>query len=239
MDDKIEKASVKKSKAPLYISIAVVAAVLMAYFFIPSVKTFLDEAWATLSSGDEQRIEDWVSQFGIIGPVVIILAMILQMFLLIIPTIALMVVSILAYGPIWGSITVFAAVFAASTVGYFIGSYLGPVIVERLIGGKPEEKISSFIEDYGFWAVFITRLNPLLSNDAVSFVAGVLKMGYWKFMAATLSGIAPLIIFVAIMGRTNDSLINGLVWGSIVSLVLFILFVWWDKKRKNKEAKAT
>ncbi len=237
MEEKLEEASVKKSKAPLYISISVVAAVVMAYFFIPSVKEFLDEAWATLTSGDEPRIENWVSQFGIIGPLVIILAMVLQMFLLIIPTLALMVVAIIAYGPIWGSLIVFAAVFAASTVGYLIGSYLGPVIVERLIGIKSEKKIGEFIEDYGFWAVFITRLNPVLSNDAISFVSGVLRMGYWKFIGATLSGIAPLIIFVAILGRSNDNLINGLVWGSLVSLILFIVYVWWDRKKKKERTK--
>lgn len=231
----METPSVKKSKAPLYISVTIVLAVILAYLFIAPVREFLQEAWQTLSSGDEQRIERWVSQFGLVGPVVIVLAMILQMFLLIIPTIALMVVAILAYGPIWGSLIVFAAVYAASTVGYAIGSYLGPVIVEKLIGLKSEKKISGFIERYGFWAVFITRLNPLLSNDAVSFVAGVLKMGYWKFIAATLSGIAPLIVFVAIMGRSNESLINGLLWGSIASLVLFIIYVVWDKKRKNKK----
>ena len=234
MAETLDTPTIKKSKAPLYISGLVVAAVVLAYIFIPAVRDFLQEAWRTLSSGDEQRIETWVSQFGLVGPVVIVIAMILQMFLLIIPTIALMVVAIIAYGPIWGSLIVFAAVFAASTVGYLIGTYLGPVIVEKLIGRKAEKKISDFIERYGFWAVFITRLNPLLSNDAVSFVAGVLKMGYWKFIAATLTGIAPLIIFVAIMGRSDESLLNGLLWGSVASLIAFVLYVVWDK-RKNKE----
>lgn len=235
MDDKIESASVKKSKAPLYISLTILIVILAAYFFIPQVQDFIQEAWAALSSGDEERIEEWVSQFGYIGPLVIVLAMVLQMFLLIIPTIALMVVSILAYGPVWGSLIVFVAVYAASTIGYLIGAYLGPVIVEKLIGAKTERKIGQFIEDYGFWAIFITRLNPMLSNDAISFVAGLLRMGYWRFMAATLVGIAPLTIFIAIMGQSNDTLIQGLLWGSIVSLVLFIVYVWWDKKgRKQK-----
>ncbi|NJX17605.1 TVP38/TMEM64 family protein, partial [Tamlana crocina] len=95
---------------------------------------------------------------------------------------------VLAYGPVWGSFIILAAVFSASSVGYFIGRYLGPVIVEKLIGHKNEKKISDFIDDYGFWAVIVTRLNPFLSNDAISFVAGILKMGYWKFIGATLVG---------------------------------------------------
>lgn len=238
MEDKIESASVKKSKAPLYISLTILAAILAAYFFIPQVKEFIDEAWAALSSGEEERIEQWVSQFGYIGPFVIIIAMILQMFLLIIPTIALMVVSILAYGPLWGSLIVFASVYSASTVGYLIGAYLGPVIVEKLIGSRTEKKIGQFIEDYGFWAIIITRLNPLLSNDAISFVAGLLRMGYWRFIGATLVGIAPLTIFIAIMGQSNDTLIQGLVWGSVVSLILFVGYVWWDKRARKQKRQA-
>ncbi|HSI68976.1 MAG TPA: TVP38/TMEM64 family protein [Gillisia sp.] len=238
MDEKNESASVKKSKAPLYISISILIVILAAYFFIPQVQDFMQEAWAALSSGDEERIEQWVSQFGYIGPLVIILAMVLQMFLLIIPTLALMVVSILAYGPWWGSLIVFAAVYAASSIGYLIGAYLGPVIVEKLIGAKTEKKIGQFIEDYGFWAIFITRLNPMLSNDAISFVAGLLRMGYWRFIAATLVGIAPLTIFIAIMGQSNDTLVQGLLWGSIVSLILFIGYVWWDKKGRKQKRQA-
>lgn len=234
MEETLETASVKKSKAPLYISICFVLSLVAAYFFIPSVQNFMQEAWNTLSSGDEQRIEDWVSQFGWIGPFVIIITMVLQMFLLVIPTIVLMVVSIIAYGPIMGSLIVFAAVFAASTIGYGIGSYLGPVIVEKLIGVKSEKKISDFLEDYGFWAIIITRLNPMLSNDAISFVAGILRMGYWKFIGATMVGIAPLTVYIAIVGRSNDTLISGLLWGSIISLILFGIYVWWDKKKRKK-----
>ncbi|NJY62568.1 TVP38/TMEM64 family protein [Salinimicrobium sp. CDJ15-81-2] len=231
----IETASVKQSKLPLYVSAAIIISLVLAYFFIPGVQAWLSEAWNVLTSDDEVRIQAWVADFGWFGPVVLVLAMIAQMFLLVIPTILLMVVSVLAYGPVWGSFIILAAVFSASSVGYFIGRYLGPVIVEKLIGHKNEKKISDFIDDYGFWAVIVTRLNPFLSNDAISFVAGILKMGYWKFIGATLVGIAPLTLFIAIIGKSTDALKNGLLWGSLVSLLLFGFYVYWDKKkRKNK-----
>lgn len=235
MDELLDEASVKKSKAPLYISLVFIAGIILAYFFIPAVGDFFNEAWQVLTSNDEQRIKNWVDQFGWVGPIVLILTMVLQMFLLVIPSILLMVVSILAYGPIWGSLIVLAAVATASTVGYIIGRYFGPIIVERLIGHKSEKKISDFLDDYGFWAVIVTRLNPILSNDAISFVAGILKMGYWKFLGATLVGIAPLTFFIAILGRSTDGLKTGLIWGSIVSLILFVGYVYWDKKRHPKK----
>lgn len=232
-NNSLETTSVKQSKLPLYISVLIVISLVLAYYFIPGVQNFLTEAWNVLTSNDEARIKQWVANFGWFGPVVLVLAMIAQMFLLVIPTILLMVVSILAYGPVWGSVIILTAVFAASSVGYFIGRYFGPVIVEKLIGPKTEKKIENFIDNYGFWAVIVTRLNPFLSNDAISFVAGILKMGYWKFIGATLVGIAPLTLFIAIIGKSTDALMNGLLWGSLLSLILFGLYVYWDKKKKS------
>lgn len=233
MKEDIETTSIKKSKKPLYISAAIIISIIAAYFLIPGVNEFFDEAWKVLTSDDEERIKQWVSQFGWIGPFVLILTMVLQMFLLVIPSIALMVVSIVAYGPVWGSLIVFAGIFSASSVGYFIGRYFGPVIVDKLIGYKSEKKIGEFIDDYGFWAIIVTRLNPILSNDAISFVSGILKMGYFRFIAATLVGISPLIIFIAVLGKTTQGLQTGLIWGSIISLILFVGYVWWDRKRKK------
>jgi len=234
MPDSIESTSVKKSKAPLVVSGIIIAALIAAYFFIPGVQSFFIESWEVLTSNDEEKITQWVSKFGWMGPTILILAMIAQMFLIVIPSIALMVVAILAYGPFFGSLIIFAAIFSASSVGYFIGRYFGPVIVQKLIGPKNENKIEDFIEDYGFWAVIVTRINPFLSNDAISFVGGILKMGYWNFIGATLVGIAPLTIFLAIIGDSTEGLKTGLLWGSIVSLILFILYVWWDKKKRKK-----
>lgn len=234
----METASVKQSKLPLYISAAIIISLVLAYFFIPGVQAWLSEAWNVLTSDDNERIKAWVANFGWFGPVVLVLAMIAQMFLLVIPTIALMVVSVLAYGPIWGSCIILVSVFSASSVGYFIGRYFGPVIVEKLIGHKNEKKIGDFIDDYGFWAVIVTRLNPFLSNDAISFVAGILRMGYWRFIGATLVGIAPLTLFIAVIGKNTDSLQTGLLWGSLLSLILFGLYVYWDKRKRKSNVKS-
>lgn len=233
-DDSVDdKSSVKKSKLPLYLSLGLIVVGVGSYFLFPGVQDFFNEAWNVLTSDDEQRIKSWVDGFGWLGPIILILAMILQMFLLVIPTILLMVVCILAYGPYWGSLIVFVSVFSASTVGFFIGRYFGSDLVERLIGKKSEEKVAGFLEKYGFWAIAITRLNPFLSNDAVSFVAGILNMSYLKFISATLLGIAPLTIFIAIIGESTDQLKSGLLWGSLVSLLLFGAYVWWDRKKKK------
>lgn len=223
-----------KSKLPLFLSFGLIGGIIAFYFLVPDVQQFFNETWSILTSDNEKRIEEWVSGFGWFGPFVLVLAMIFQMFLLIIPTILLMVVSVLAYGPIWGSLIILVSVFAASSVGYVIGRYLSQSFIMDLLGEKTEKTIEQSIEEYGFWAVFVTRLNPFLSNDAISFVGGVLKMGYWKFISATLLGILPLTVFVAILGKSTATLKTGLLWGSIISLVAFGGYIWWKKSKSNR-----
>ena len=219
-----------KSNLPVYLSAALVGGTVALYFLVPDAQAFMDEIWQVLTSNDEQRIKQWVSNFGWLGPIVLTLAMVAQMFLLVIPTILLMIVSILAYGPVWGSVIILCGVFMASSVGYFIGHYLSQTFVMRLLGKKTENNIEQFIELYGFWAVIVTRLNPFLSNDAISFVGGIVKMSYWRFISATMVGILPLTIFIAILGEDINTLKSGLFWGSLVSLVIFIGYVFWNKK---------
>ena len=224
-----------QSKIPLYLSIGFLAAVIASYFLIPGVGDFFNKAWDVLTSDDETRIKEWIDGFGWLGPIVLILAMIFQMFLIIVPTILLMVVCVLAYGPIWGSLIIFIAVFTASSVGYAIGKYLGEFTVQKLIGTKTKHKVSDFLKKYGFWAIVVTRINPFLSNDAISFVGGMLKMSYWKFISATIIGISPLIVFIAIIGRDTQRLQTGLLWGSVGSLALFLIYIWWNKRQKQNE----
>ncbi|MDO6517529.1 TVP38/TMEM64 family protein [Zobellia uliginosa] len=222
-----------KSKWPTYLSISTVMFLVIGYFSLPSFEMFLNNAWHVLTSGDREAVKNWVAQFGAWGPIILVVSMIAQMFMIVVPSIMLMVVSILAYGPIWGSIIILVSVFSASSVGYSLGKYLGQDRVEQIIGRKTKKKVSAFLNDYGFWAIIVTRLNPFLSNDAISFVGGILKMGYWKFIGATLIGITPLVVFIAILGKSTQSLTTGLLWGSLASLLLFLLYVGYDKKRKR------
>ncbi len=221
----------KQSKLPLIISGIILAGLVISFFAIPAVNSFFKEAFNTLTSGNEDKISKWVHKLGFWGPFFIILSMTLQMFLIVIPSPLLIVVSVLAYGPYWGSVISIAAVALASTVGYFIGKYLGMAVIDRLIGHKKEQKIEFYVSRYGFWAVIITRLAPVLSNDAISFVGGILRMNYWKFMGATLTGIIPLTVLIAYFGENNQRLKSGLIWTSAISLVFFIAYVIYDRKK--------
>ena len=74
---------------------------------------------------------------------------------------------------------------------------------------KALKKGSQFIKRYGMTAIAITRISSL-SNDSLSIVAGLLKMKYRKYILATIRGITPLIILLAIFGK-NGRILRSLI----------------------------
>ncbi|MBO0358025.1 TVP38/TMEM64 family protein [Hymenobacter sp. BT186] len=220
---------------PLYLSLGLIGALVATYFLWPAFQSTAQEGFAVLKSGEQQRIAAWMHQFGYWGPVVVVLLMVVQMFLFVVNVVALILVAILAYGPWWGSLVALVGIIVASTVGYGLGHALGESFVRKVLGEKSEQKVLDIVQRYGVWAVVIARLSPALSDDAISFVAGVARMGYWKFMGATVAGTIPLIALLAYLGEESNRLKTGLLWVSGVSLLLFGGYVWWDQRRQKSQ----
>lgn len=225
--------NVTGSNTQVYITGATIVLLGLLYFLFPEIRVLFNDGWNALLSGDKEQIIIWVNSYGWLGPSMLILAMVAQMFLLLIPSIALIVVSILAYGPFYGSIIAFAGIYAASSVGYILGEFLGPVVIKKNFGQKPIEKGSYLISRYGFWIIFITRLSPFLYNDALSLISGILKMNYWKFISANLAGIAPIILITAFLDGSTEGLLTGLVCITLISLTFFAVYVLYDQKQNN------
>lgn len=223
-----------QSRLIFIISGAIIVSLVLCYFLVPDFKSFINQAINILTSDDQGRIRDWVSGFGFWGPVFIIGAMTAQMFLIVIPSLILMVVSTLAYGPWWGSLISYAAVILASSIAYFIGLHASNAFIDKLIGEKSEKKVQQYIEKYGAWAIVAFRVSPFLSNDAISFVAGLGKMRYLKFIAATTVGIIPLIAMIAYLGKDMQTLKTGMAWVSGVTLVAFAIYVFIRERKKKK-----
>ena len=219
------------TKAPLLISLSLPVLLVAFYFIFPSFQAGVNEAFIVLTSDNAELISAWVAQFKIVGPIVLIVAMVVQMFMFVVPNILLMMIAIISYGPIWGSLISLIGIFSSSTLGYIIGRYLGPYTVSRFISVKTLAKISDFINDYGVGAIAITRLASI-SNDSLSFVAGILKMSYKKYILATLSGITPLIVLLALYGK-NGKIEKALIWIAAISLILLVVYIFFDKRRKK------
>jgi len=232
----------KKSKTKwgmIAVSAIIILIPIILYFILPSWQSWLKEAWDVLTSNNEARIEAWVEDMGWYAPVAIVVLMTLQMFLFVVPSWLLMVISVMAYGAWAGGALAVLAVAVASAIGYGIGKAAGEPAMKKVLGEKKDAWIRRETDRYGFWAIIITRLNPLLSNDAISVLGGALRMGFWKFLSATLAGIIPLVILIGVLGQNASSMKTSLIWLSVVSLLGLGFKIWWDKRQDRREAAGT
>ena len=226
-----EKKEGKDKNWILWIAIAVLAGLVGSYFIFPAFQDGVNEAYAVITSEDEVRIKTWVKRFGALGPIVLILAMTAQMFMLIIPDLLLFIIAIICYGPIWGSLICLTGVFASSSLSYIIGRHLGPKAIDRFVSQKVQEKISAFVHRYGVKAIAIARLSSLAS-DGLGFGAGILEMNYKKFMLATMSGITPVVVLIAIFGKSGK-VEKGLLWVAGISLAILIVYIIIDRTKQT------
>lgn len=227
----------KTSKLPLILSLVFFGGLIISYFIFPGYSNGIDEAFEVLTSEDPKRIRAWVSQFGVWGPVVVLLAMVFQMFLLFIPNILLILICILSFGPVWGGLLAWFGIVLASTVGYFIGNKLSPLIVHRLVSAKTQRVLKDFIRTYGMKAIVVLRLSSF-SNDGLSLVAGLLNMQYRRYIAATILGITPLITTLAIFGK-NARIEKGLLWVGAVLLLGLVVYIIFDRRRAKQKTSTT
>lgn len=221
---------------PLLITLGFFAGLGVVYAFSPDLQQEVKQAFAYAKEGERQALAEWFKQFGYWGPVGIVLFMVLQMFLIVFPSWLPMIVANIGYGPIGGTLIAILAVACASTVGYILGRSLSQPLIDRLVGKKQGRKLEGLVGRYGFGIVVLFRLSPLLSTDAISIVAGALRMPYWRYMLATLAGITPLAAAIAYFVKDLDQLERGLYWLGGAGLLLYGIYIWLDLRRRRSHS---
>lgn len=220
------------SKLPIILSASLLIGLVLSYFLFPSFQQGVNHAFDVFTSKDEERVTEWVSQFGAWGPVVIVVGMVLQMFLFIVPNVLLIFISVFCYGPVWGALLAWVGIFFASSVGYTIGRKLSPVVVHRLVTPATQQKLKEFIRRYGMKSIIAFRVTSL-ANDGLSVVAGLLNMRYRRFITASMIGVTPLITVIAIFGH-NGQIEKALVWVGAFLLLSLAAYIYYDKLREKR-----
>ena len=238
-DTATEQPSARDTRSSLtwLVPVVLVGVLVLLYFVWPDYRAFLGRAYTLLVNERREEFQQWVEGFGAWGPLVIVALTLMQTLLAFVPSVLLMVVAVLAYGPVVGGLLTWGSLLLAAMTAYGIGRSLGPVTVYKLIGQETEQNIEKYVDKYGFWAIIAARISPALSTDAVSYVAGLIKMRFWEFVFATGAGTLPLTVLVAYLGADFERLESGLAWVTGLSIVVFIGYVLYRRRRdKQQEA---
>lgn len=222
---------------PFLLSGVILAGLLIGYFTYKPFQEFLDEVWRILWSEDHELIQAYFEDFGLWGPIAIIVFIILQMFLLVFPSWLPIIVAVLAYGFWTGVLINLIGVGIASTIGYYIGDKIENTLFRNFMSRKNSDKMKYWISNYSFGTVVLFRISPFFSNDGISFIAGIFDMNYKKFMAATFTGMIPLSIAVGYFSQDTENLQQGLYWVGGVGAILYAVYIYLDHTKRKKKKK--
>ncbi len=166
--------------------------VIFALAFLAGVVRWLPEL-------DSDMIRSAADRFG---PIAIVALVAIGIVVSPIPSGAVAIVAGALYGTYeGGALTIAGAVVGAGSA-FLLSRHLGR---ERLAGTNfrlAQSLTRERSQNALMLTVFLTRLVPFISFDAVSYVAGLTPLCFWRFLAATTLGTAPVCIAFAAAGDT-------------------------------------
>ncbi len=220
---------------PLLVVLALMlAGFLGLYFLWPGLREGLEGVYRLLSRGNLEEIRAWVASLGWVGPLAILLLMIAQTLVSVVPMTLVMLVSVLAFGPVLGGVLGWMGAVVAAMVGYSLARLLGPVVVDRFVSEPVRRKVEAHVERYGPWAIVALRFSLVVPTDSVNFVAGLVRMHPLKFFLATALGAAPVAVVVAWLGSDFARLGPFLLAAGLLGLLGLVAWILYDRNRARR-----
>lgn len=194
--------------------IAVFSLLLFAAIFI--VLTIVVSGRFDELASDPHIFREWISSFGIWGKAVFIGLAALQVVLAVIPGGPVQIASGYTFGIIEGSVLCVIGIQLGSAVAFLLARHLGVKVIELFFSKEKIESLS-FLKDSKKLdlIVFICFLIPGAPKDLLTYVCGITKIGWSKFMILTTVARIPSIVVSVISG-------NALIEENYLSAIIII-----------------
>ena len=221
-----------------FLSLAAAATVFgLLYLLLEGFRTETNRALSILGRGDIAGLKGYILSFGVWAPVASCFLMVLQALAAPVPSFLITFANGLAFGVFWGwMLSLFGHVLAAA-VCFGISRALGRGPVEVLVGKAGLESADRWFARWGMYAVFAGRLVPGVAFDAISYAAGLTRMGFRNFMVATALGIFPQTFLYSYLGRQAPQYVGLFLVtsGTVILGVVAVAFVRYRRERRKPE----
>ncbi len=171
---------------------------------------------------DQTRLQSFVEQLGLLGPLAIIILLAVAIVISPIPSAPVALVSGALYGHGPGTLYVVLGSVTGAMLAFTIARRLGQDYVNhKLMQNLPVKLVGS--QNTLMAIVFASRLAPFISFDVISYAAGLTCLSYGRFLLATLAGIVPISFVLAHLGSEVSNGEMGSIANAILLLGLFTL----------------
>lgn len=183
---------------------------------------------------DMEGLKEYILSFGIWGPVVSFLLMILQSVAAPLPAFVITFANAALFGWVYGAILSWSSAMAGAAICFYIAKFLGRNTVENLTSKFALDEVDKFFVKYGKHTILIARLLPFMSFDLVSYAAGLTSMSFASFFIATGIGQLPATIVYSYVGDMLTGgaklMMTGLLTLFALSILIYVIKKIWDEK---------
>ncbi|MCI6666680.1 MAG: TVP38/TMEM64 family protein [Romboutsia timonensis] len=218
-------------------TIGIIIALVLIYLFVPTVNDIVNNMTSYLVKLDMVGLKEYILSFGILGPVVSFLLMILQSVAAPLPAFVITFANAALFGWVYGAILSWTSAMAGAAICFYIAKFLGRNTVENLTSKFALDDVDKFFAKYGKHTILIARLLPFMSFDLVSYAAGLTSMSFSSFFIATGIGQLPATIVYSYVGGMLTGgaklMMTGLLTLFALSILIYVIKKIWDEKNNK------
>jgi uncharacterized membrane protein YdjX (TVP38/TMEM64 family) len=148
---------------------------------------------------DQEAVSAYLKSYGALGPVVLFVLMVAQVFVAVIPGHALMVTAGYVYGKL-GLFIVIASTIIGSQVAFTIARWYGRDLINKLASPQIIEHWNKAAQHQGIIFYFFAFVLPIFPSDLMCYVAGLATISPKRFLIANILGRTVCAIFVTLIG---------------------------------------
>ncbi len=199
----------------------IVLVIVCLAFFWETVWQFFRDIFTAFQSIETAR--EYIAGYGALAPIVSALLMIFQSVIAPLPAFLLTIANGALFGFWWGMLLSWSSAMLGAALCFYITRWLGAKHITRIIRTSIVERTNLFFEKYGSYAILIARLIPVISFDAVSYVAGLTRMRFLGFWVATGIGQLPATVVYSYLGESISGNMKLLLWGFGIAISISIV----------------
>jgi phosphatidylserine/phosphatidylglycerophosphate/cardiolipin synthase-like enzyme/uncharacterized membrane protein YdjX (TVP38/TMEM64 family) len=170
--------------------------------------------------------------------------------LLVIPVTALIIISVLTFGPWLGFVYAISGSFLSAMTGYGLGNLLGRKTV-RDLAGKRINDVSRQLAKRGLLTMLVVRVIPVAPFTIINLVAGASHIRLRDFSVGTVLGMLPGILGITLLTDRVEATLRSPDWTALLTLVIVAALVFstgyflsrklfaMTRREKNRASSAT
>ncbi len=182
---------------------------------------------------DQDLVSAYLKSFGPLGPIVLFVLMLAQVFVAVIPGHALMVTAGYVYGGL-GLGIVIASTVIGSQVAFLVARFYGRGLIYKLASPEIINRWDKAAYKQGILFYFFSFVLPIFPSDLMCYVAGLATIPARRFLVANILGRTVCAVFVTLIGIYG---MHPPVWFWVAALAgISTFFVSWAIYKRKQEA---